>query len=651
MPPRYLTKSRFKLAIECPTKLYYASQPEIYKNTKHEDSFLRLLAEGGFQVGELARLIFKDAIEIQSIHNQEAEEETRRLLEGNEEITLLEPAFRYNNLFVRVDVLIKRKNTFELIEVKAKSYNSDNPEIEGKKVPIYKDMLPYIQDVAFQKYVLSKCYPSFAISTYLMMPNKAEISEVDGLNQMLTVENNDLFTKVTIDPEIYKSLDSIEKLLAKVSIDKYVEIVLNNEIQVPGHIDTLPRLAAKLAKAYESSEKITPTLTSACSDCEFKASEHDRLKSGFHECLAQVTGWVGQDLNQPTVLDIWDFRDKNNCLRHGIYKPSQLSLEDIKYKDDKDGLSRTQRQWLQCHGIPPEDDFGGFYFDRELFSRHMNKWEFPYHMIDFETSCPALPFFKGMRPYESVAFQFSHHVIHENGDIEHAGEFILAGKGQFPNYEFVRALKHQLENDNGTIFRWAAHENTILTHIAQQLKGDLNPPADSAELLNFISKITKDGERNMVDLNEIAKRTYYHPDTKARTSIKKVLPAILKTSRFLKEKYEKPIYGNSIKSFNFRNFTWWQEVNGKFADPYELLKSIEAEMIGAEGAEIFDTEDDGFEIAEGGAAAAAYTRLQYETLSETQRDKIKNALLRYCELDTLAMAMIVEAWKDWATKT
>ena len=26
--PRYLTKSRFKLALECPTKLYYTGKPE-----------------------------------------------------------------------------------------------------------------------------------------------------------------------------------------------------------------------------------------------------------------------------------------------------------------------------------------------------------------------------------------------------------------------------------------------------------------------------------------------------------------------------------------------------------------------------------------------------------------------------------------------
>jgi hypothetical protein len=49
-------------------------------------------------------------------------------------------------------------------------------------------------------------------------------------------------------------------------------------------------------------------------------------------------------------------------------------------------------------------------------------------------------------------------------------------------------------------------------------------------------------------------------------------------------------------------------------------------------------------IAEGGAAAIAYARLQYEDMVPEERLKIKESLLRYCELDTLAMAMVVQAW-------
>jgi len=41
----------------------------------------------------------------------------------------------------------------------------------------------------------------------------------------------------------------------------------------------------------------------------------------------------------------------------------------------------------------------------------------------------------------------------------------------------------------------------------------------------------------------------------------------------------------------------------------------------------------------------AYARMQFEIISDYERNELKTALLKYCELDTLAMVMIYEAWK------
>ena len=55
---RFLTKSRFKLACECPTKLFYTAKEQLYANQTVDDPFLIALADGGFQVGELAKCYF-----------------------------------------------------------------------------------------------------------------------------------------------------------------------------------------------------------------------------------------------------------------------------------------------------------------------------------------------------------------------------------------------------------------------------------------------------------------------------------------------------------------------------------------------------------------------------------------------------------------
>lgn len=44
--PRYLTKSKFQMAMDCPTKLFYTGKKE-YSNLKTDDTFLQALAESG----------------------------------------------------------------------------------------------------------------------------------------------------------------------------------------------------------------------------------------------------------------------------------------------------------------------------------------------------------------------------------------------------------------------------------------------------------------------------------------------------------------------------------------------------------------------------------------------------------------------------
>jgi len=62
--PRYLTKSRFKLALDCPAKLFYSGKSQ-YPDTKKDDAFFAALAEGGYQVGAIAKCYYPNGMEIQ----------------------------------------------------------------------------------------------------------------------------------------------------------------------------------------------------------------------------------------------------------------------------------------------------------------------------------------------------------------------------------------------------------------------------------------------------------------------------------------------------------------------------------------------------------------------------------------------------------
>jgi len=123
-----------------------------------------------------------------------------------------------------------------------------------------------------------------------------------------------------------------------------------------------------------------------------------------------------------------------------------------------------------------------------------------------------------------------------------------------------------------------------------------------------------------------------------------ILPSILNNSPFLQSKYSKPIYGakDGIKSLNYENQTWVMYKDGTVLDPYKLLPPIFHDMQEKE-CELLSGFD---ELRDGGAASMAYARMQFEEMSDYERSEITKALLKYCELDTLAMVMLYEGWKD-----
>ena len=140
---------------------------------------------------------------------------------------------------------------------------------------------------------------------------------------------------------------------------------------------------------------------------------------------------------------------------------------------------------------------------------------------------------------------------------------------------------------------------------------------------------------------------------KGRTSIKVVLPAVLNASDFIQGKYSKPIYGSQIKSLNYpasMPIQWVKKDDGidSVDNPYHFLDEIEKTVLEASGVTEQDwnsyKEELGDTVANGGAALAAYSKLQFTDMVAT--DILKSALLRYCELDTMAMVFIWEYFYD-----
>ena len=142
----------------------------------------------------------------------------------------------------------------------------------------------------------------------------------------------------------------------------------------------------------------------------------------------------------------------------------------------------------------------------------------------------------------------------------------------------------------------------------------------------------------MVDLCEIIKAYYYNAHTKGSNSIKEVLPAIFKTSSLIREKYSRKISDINMSSKNFSpDYIWLKMEDNEVVDPYKSLdKPFEDWDVEVERKSDID------EINNGGAALTAYGLSQYTDMSEDERTNLEIGLLKYCELDTLAMVMIYE---------
>lgn len=659
---RNLTKSLFIVGHGCPAKLFY-TQKDCYPNTRDADDFLKELAEGGVVVGELAKHYFPDGKEVETT-DVEALQETQQLM-LQENVVIFEAAVAFQNLMCRIDILVKQGSELQLIEVKAKSIdgNESDPFLT-KGGAVRSEWKNYLLDVAFQRLVLRDAFPEFSVHCSLMCVDKTKECTVDGLFQILKVTRDD---ETTSFKSICNETENLicREILTKQEIDKEVDQCVEELSMVESGGRDFSQYVRYLADNYQQDIKITPEIGGHCRDCEFRSTFQQREEGkldGFRECWSEKLNWSDADFTCPTVFDLYDFRKADDFIRRKIIKLKDFSKEDQSELgnkiDSEPGLTPQQMQRVRFDFLGAGD--GKAFVDIEGLQHVKENWKYPLHFIDFETATPPVPLHRGLKPYESLAFQFSHHMLDADGSTSHAGEFLSCEPGVFPNFDFLRQLKSSLSNDEGTIFRYATHENTILNHIITQLDKFGRNEKDYDVLREFACSISQPtklqpnpwlrGEREMIDLRKLVARHYYHPRMKGSQSIKYVLPAVLTDSEFLREKYSKPNYGYEIESKSSRNFsvqTWIQfdEANGEIIDPYELLSPVFDEF----DKQAWDKMWSGENIRGGGAAMAAYLWLQQSGVQDGVREKVKNGLLRYCELDTLAMMMIVESWLNHST--
>lgn len=229
---RYLTRATLK-------KLFYTKYPD----QKDEDSFLKILKEEGLQVGELAKNYFPEACLVESMNYPEALEHTGALLARNS-VSIFEAAVKFEDFFVRIDILNKKNNNLELIEVKSKSYREGD---ENKfHTTTWKECL---YDVAFQKYVLQLAYPNYSVNAYLMLVDEDKSSSIDGLFGKGDRKS------VTISPDLLEKNMKEVDILTKVCVDSHTDKIIMGKGFVD-HTKTFSEEINFFSQKYKKDEPI-----------------------------------------------------------------------------------------------------------------------------------------------------------------------------------------------------------------------------------------------------------------------------------------------------------------------------------------------------------------------------------------------------------
>jgi hypothetical protein len=643
-----LTKTRFRMALECPRKLDYA-RDESYYDAHGDDDFLASLAEGGHQVGELARQMYPAGHLVSDDAADDQVGTTRDLL-SRPNVTVFEGTIRYGNLLVRCDVLEKIGNEVKLIEVKAKGcdhykggFTSETPHGDS----VAAKWRPYVYDVAYQVYVFSLAYPHLNVTPYLMLLDKTAPVSIPGLNTRLPVKAVDRRVTVMVKPS-FDATQLAPPVLRLVDVTNEVNLLREQPIDVTGEPQTFEMFVDGVSATLNAGASFPVKVGGACKKCEFYVDPADvsvDKRSGWAECMEQHTHAPVNIRRSETVFGLYRLTPKALA---GLLAAQPLALanvpesafDEVETSPEQITLDqRRQLQWLEAHARIDQP-----FVLREPLEMAMTNWRWPLHFIDFETSRPALPYHANRKPYDQILFQFSHHVLDRSGRLEHRTEFIEATPGVASSVPVLRKLKEALSADDGTVIHWWTHEATVLKDIRTQL--DTDQPAGFEELVRFVDSMIGTKGR-LADLGKIVSRTAFYPGTGGSSSIKKVLPAALRHSAELQRLYGAQVYGTAaMPSKNFKNKRWVVMDKGSVQDPYELLGPLfsDPDIEAAVGRD--DADDDaggGDFIKNGGAAIIAYDQLQQPDLPQSERMRLTTQLLRYCELDTLAMVMVYQS--------
>lgn len=224
---------------------------------------------------------------------------------------------------------------------------------------------------------------------------------------------------------------------------------------------------------------------------------------------------IGNHCSNPNECDFM-----GNCWKH---IPTQNSVFDISYAMGKQWQLYAQGV-LNIEYVPDDFHLGPnarlqiehhksqeIKVDIDKIKAFLNTIKYPINFFDFETFQNAIPRFDNQRPYAQMPFQYSLHILQEDGTLEHK-EF-LGDENSDPRRELSLQMLQDITPTGSIVAYNQSFEQTQIKSLAVACK-DLS---DKLLALN----------ERFIDLaHPFQYKHYYHPNFQGKYSIKIVLPTL-----------------------------------------------------------------------------------------------------------------------------
>lgn len=196
----------------------------------------------------------------------------------------------------------------------------------------------------------------------------------------------------------------------------------------------------------------------------------------------------------------------------GARKEALLATNALYLADVPAGVALTvkQQQFVTLHTQQQVK------IDRQAIARALNELSYPLYFFDFETIDTAVPVHDGCVPYQQVPFQYSCHVLHQDGTLTHCA--YLHTENSDPRPQLLEALLNDIGETGSIIVYYAPFEQGRLQELAEAF------PEHADRLNNMVARLW--------DQLLIFRKYYDHYQFGGSNSLKSVLPVVVPHLRY-----------------------------------------------------------------------------------------------------------------------